>query len=98
MHSPRFQSITARFSPHNLRTSFESFRRSSSASSRASSRSDRGSFTSQASSPVSTINSIVFRQKSMLESDDGDDRSLHSILEPRPAATFSSLEERMLSF
>ncbi|GAB1311218.1 hypothetical protein MFIFM68171_01428 [Madurella fahalii] len=94
MHSSRFQSITARFSPHNLRTSF---RRSSSASSRASSRSDRGSFTSQTSSPVSTINSIVFRQKSMLESDD-DDRSLHSILEPRPAATFCSLEERMSSF
>ncbi|KXX81684.1 hypothetical protein MMYC01_201013 [Madurella mycetomatis] len=95
MHSSRFQSITARFSPNNLRTSF---RRSSSASSRASSRSDRGSFTSQASSPVSTINSIVFRQKSMLESDEDDDRSLRSILEPRPAATFCSLEERMSSF
>lgn len=94
MQSPRFQSIAARFSPHNLRTSF---RRSSSASSRASS-SDRMSMASQTSSPVSTINSIVFRQKSMLESDDeGDEKSLH-ILEPRPAATFCSLEERMLSF
>ena len=97
MQSSRFHSITARFSPHNLRTSFRrsmSSSSSSSASSRASS-TDRGSFVSQ--SPVNTINSIVLRQKSGLEHFDEDERTPH-ILEPRPAATFCSLEERMLSF
>ncbi|KAK4040527.1 hypothetical protein C8A01DRAFT_35474 [Parachaetomium inaequale] len=96
MQTSRFQSITARFSPHNLRTSFRRSMSSSSTSSRASS-TDRASFASQASSPVSTINSIVFRQKTGLESHDEDERPPH-ILEPRPAATFCSLEERMLSF
>ncbi len=99
MQSSRFHSITARFSPHNLRTSFRrsmssSSSSSSSASSRASS-TDRGSFVSQ--SPVNTINSIVSRQKSELEHFDEDERTPH-ILEPRPAATFCSLEERMMSF
>ncbi|KAM7197633.1 hypothetical protein V8F20_006523 [Naviculisporaceae sp. PSN 640] len=95
MQTSRFQSITARFSRHSLRTSF---RRSSSASltsSRASS--DRGSFHSQASSPVSTINSIVFRQKSMMDLDEEPCKELN-ILEPRPSTHFCSLEERMSSF
>ncbi|KAK4659760.1 hypothetical protein QC762_113918 [Podospora pseudocomata] len=93
MHSPsRFQIIAARFSPHKLRTSF---RRSSSASTSSRASSDRMSFTSQASSPVETINSIVLRQKSF--DLDGDEKDL-SVLEPRPAATFCSLEARMSSF
>ncbi|KAG7292291.1 hypothetical protein NEMBOFW57_002326 [Staphylotrichum longicolle] len=96
MQSSRFQSITARFSPHNLRTSFRRSMSSSSTSSRASS-TDRASFASETSSPVSTINSIVFRRKSELERHDEDERAPH-ILEPRPAATFCSLEERMMSF
>ncbi|KAK4239465.1 hypothetical protein C8A03DRAFT_42944 [Achaetomium macrosporum] len=96
MQSSRFQSIAARFSPQNLRTSFRRSSTSSTASSRASS-TDRASYTSQTSSPVSTINSIVFRQKSMLESGDEEERPPH-ILEPRPAATFSSFEERIMSF
>ncbi|KAK3330312.1 hypothetical protein B0H66DRAFT_56680 [Apodospora peruviana] len=92
MQTTRFQSITARFSRHSLRTSF---RRSSSASSRASS--DRNSFLSQASSPVSTINSIVFHQKSMMDLDEEPCKELN-ILEPRPSVRFCSLEERMSSF
>ncbi|KAK2045868.1 hypothetical protein LZ31DRAFT_593633 [Colletotrichum somersetense] len=62
MQSSRFQSITSHFSPSTLRTTF---RRSSTASSRASS--DRGSYATSSSSPVSTINSIIFRQPSMLD-------------------------------
>ncbi|KAK4224625.1 hypothetical protein QBC38DRAFT_370680 [Podospora fimiseda] len=94
MHSSRFHSITARFSVQSIRTSFR--RRSSSASSRASTSSDRASFTSQASSPVDTINSIVFRQKASF--DFGDDEKDPFVLEPRPAGTFCSLEARMSSF
>ncbi|KAK4192635.1 hypothetical protein QBC35DRAFT_197324 [Podospora australis] len=93
MHSSRFQSITARFSPHNLRTSF---RRSSSASTSSRASSGRSSFVSQASSPVDTINTIVFRQKSSM--DLGGDEKDEFVLEPRPAATFCSLEARMSSF
>ncbi|KAK4197475.1 hypothetical protein QBC40DRAFT_142149, partial [Triangularia verruculosa] len=88
--SSRFQTIAARFSPHKIRTSF---RRSSSASTSSRASSDRMSFTSQASSPVETINSIVLRQKSF----DLDEKDLF-VLEPRPAATFCSLEARMSSF
>ncbi|AEO65759.1 57a77093-4475-4a26-9b76-4dee7e768bcd [Thermothielavioides terrestris] len=100
MQTSRFQAITARFSPHNLRTSFRRSLSTSSTSSSASSRAsstDRGLTASQASSPVSTINSIVFRQKSLLELHDEEEHPTH-ILEPRPAATFCSLEERMMSF
>ncbi|KAF3797010.1 hypothetical protein GCG54_00015654 [Colletotrichum gloeosporioides] len=92
MQSSRFQSITSHFSPRSLRTSF---RRSSSASSRASS--DRGSYATTSSSPVSTINSIVFRQPSMLDLEE-ERRSFGSelsILEPRPAMYMGSVEERM---
>jgi hypothetical protein len=95
MHSPRFQSITARFSPHAIRTSF---RRSSSASSRASS--DRSSYVSAMSlSPVitSSVNSVVFRQQSML--DLAEERKTFAseldILEPRPAMYWGSMEEAM---
>lgn len=96
MPSTRFHAIAARFSPHNIRTSF---RRSSSTSSRASS--DRDSFMSQSSSPVSTINSIILRKRSMLvepEYDDVVECKEFNILEPRPATYFCSLEERMGSF
>ncbi|KAK5651760.1 hypothetical protein OQA88_11722 [Cercophora sp. LCS_1] len=94
MQSSRFHSIAARFSPHKIRTSFR--RSSSSASSRAST--DRDSFISNASSPVSTINSIIFRQKSLMNLEDEEERRELNILEPRPALYFSSLEERMGSF
>ncbi|KAK4449406.1 hypothetical protein QBC34DRAFT_380220 [Podospora aff. communis PSN243] len=95
MQPSRFHTIRARFSPHNIRTSF---RRSSSASSRASTSTDRDSFISTASSPVSTINSIIFRQKSMMNLDDEEERRELNILEPRPELAFCSLEERMGSF
>ncbi|KAJ9144868.1 hypothetical protein NKR19_g6241 [Coniochaeta hoffmannii] len=95
MQPSRFQTITARFSPHNLRTSFR--RSSSSASSRASSV-DRDSFLSSTSSPVgSTINSIIFRQPSLVDLEE-ERRSFGSelaILEPRPVVFFGSFEERM---
>ncbi|KAK4158204.1 hypothetical protein C8A00DRAFT_11060 [Chaetomidium leptoderma] len=98
MQTSRFQSITARFSPHNIRTSFRRSMSSSSTSSRASS-TDRASFASQTSSPVSTSNSAGFRHQksSMHEPHDEAERPPH-ILEPRPASTFCSLEERMMSF
>ncbi|KAM7223517.1 hypothetical protein V8F06_000991 [Rhypophila decipiens] len=95
MQSPRFQSITARFSRHSLRTSFRRSSSASSTSSRVSS--DRGSFHSQASSPVSTINSIVFHQKSMMDLDEEPCKELN-ILEPRPSVHFSSLGERLSHF
>lgn len=88
----RFHTMASRFSPRNLRTSF---RRSSSASSRASTSTDRDSFISQASSPASTINSIIFRQKSLMSLEDEEERRELNILEPRPALYFCSLEERM---
>ncbi|TDZ22131.1 hypothetical protein C8034_v010181 [Colletotrichum sidae] len=92
MHSPSLQSITAYFTPETLRSTF---RRSSSASSRASS--DRGSYATTASSPASTINSIVFRQPSMLDLEE-ERKSFGSeldILEPRPVMYWESVEERM---
>ncbi|WQF85103.1 hypothetical protein CDEST_10117 [Colletotrichum destructivum] len=92
MQSSRFQSIASRFSPSTLRTTF---RRSSSASSRTSS--DRGSYATTSSSPVGTINSIVFRQPSMLDLEE-ERKSFGSeldILEPRPIVYFGSVEERI---
>ncbi|KAB5536637.1 hypothetical protein GE09DRAFT_334566 [Coniochaeta sp. 2T2.1] len=92
MQTSRFQTITARFSPHNIRTSFR--RSSSSASSRAST----SSFMSATSSPVgSTINSIIFRQPSLvdLEEERQSFGSELTILEPRPVVFFGSFEERM---
>ncbi|KAK4245652.1 hypothetical protein C7999DRAFT_16183 [Corynascus novoguineensis] len=100
MQTSRFQSITARFSPHNLRSSFRrsSTSSSSTSSSRASS-ADRASFASLTSSSpaASVINSIVLRRKSELELCDETERPPH-ILEPMPVAHFCSLEERMMSF
>ena len=98
MQNTRFHALAARFNPHNIRTSF---RRSSSTSSRASS--DRDSLMSQstdASSPVSVINSIILRKRSMLMEPEDDVSSCKelNILEPRPATYFCSLEERMGSF
>ncbi|KAK3906211.1 hypothetical protein C8A05DRAFT_12048 [Staphylotrichum tortipilum] len=96
MHTSRFQSITSRFSPHNLRTSFRRSMSSSSTSSSSSrdSSTTRGSWaSSRAGSSAAAVNSIVLRQKPH----DEDERPPH-ILEPRPAATFCSLEERMMSF
>ncbi|CAM1507367.1 Fc.00g070080.m01.CDS01 [Cosmosporella sp. VM-42] len=58
MHSP-FQTMATRFAPSKLRTSF---RRSSAASSSR----DSYSSTSTVSSPASTINSIIFRQPSVV--------------------------------
>ncbi|KAJ0311833.1 hypothetical protein COL516b_000893 [Colletotrichum fioriniae] len=81
MQSSRFQSITSRFSPSTLRTTF---RRSSSASSRASS--DRGSFATTASSPPSMLD---------LEEERKSFGSELSILEPRPVLYFGSVEERI---
>lgn len=92
MQSPRLQSITARLSATGLRTSF---RRSSSTSSRASS--DRHSYGSSVSSPVETINSIIFRQPSVVNLVE-ERRSFGSelnILEPRPIVYWGSVEERM---
>ncbi|KAF6838430.1 hypothetical protein CMUS01_04660 [Colletotrichum musicola] len=85
-----FQSITARLSPSTLRTSF---RRSSSASSQLS----RDSYATTSSSPVSTINSIVFRQSSVLDLEEERKSfgSELSILEPRPVVYWGSVEERM---
>jgi hypothetical protein len=97
MQPSRFQTIKARFSTHNLRTSF---RRSSSTSSASSTRSStRDSYLS--SSPVgSTINSIIFRQPSLVDLEE-ERKSFGpelNILEPRPVVFFGSLEERMGSF
>ncbi|SPN97819.1 related to voltage gated Ca2+ channel [Cephalotrichum gorgonifer] len=93
--SPRLQSIAARFAPSTLRTSF---RRSFSASSRASS--NRDSIVSSASSPVSTINSIIFRQPSIagLEEERRSFGNELGILEPRPIVYWAGVEERMASF
>jgi hypothetical protein len=94
MQSSRFQAITARFSPSNLRTSF---RRSSSASSRASSARNSYASSSTVSSPVSTLNSIIFRQPSILDLEE-ERKSYGSelgILEPRPIVYWGGMEERM---
>ncbi|KAK0733365.1 hypothetical protein B0T26DRAFT_14295 [Lasiosphaeria miniovina] len=87
MHNSRFHAMVARLSR-------PSSRRSSSVSSQAST--DRNSILSRASSPVSTINSIVFRHKFMEPAE--EELKELNILEPRPVAHFCSLEERMASF
>jgi hypothetical protein len=100
MHSSRFNRISARFSPAKLRTSFRRSSSTSSSSSASSFRSsDRDSYVS--SSPVgSTINSIIFRQPSIvdLEEERKSFGSELTILEPRPVVFFGSFEERMGSF
>ncbi|KAJ9157774.1 hypothetical protein NKR23_g92 [Pleurostoma richardsiae] len=92
MQHSRFHSITARFSPGNIRTTF---RRSSNASSRTTS--SRNSFASCDSTPISTINSVIIRQPSIVDMEE-ERRSFGpelNILEPRPVVYWGSLEERM---
>ncbi len=96
MQNSRFQALTARFSPYNLRTSF---RRSASTSSKGTA-SNRNSYSSANMSPVSTINSIIFRQPSIVDMEE-ERKSFGSgldILEPRPLVYWGGLEERMGSF
>ncbi|CAJ2513425.1 Uu.00g015440.m01.CDS01 [Anthostomella pinea] len=92
MQSSRFQSIRSRFSPTDIRTSF---RRSSSASSETSS--SRHSFSSNSSSPVTTINYVLFRQPSILdmENEKKISGSELNVLEPRPIVYWGGVEERM---
>ncbi|KAI6359936.1 hypothetical protein MCOR25_006878 [Pyricularia grisea] len=93
----RFQSIAARFSSEKIRTSF---RRRSSASSRTSASSNRSSYSSSSMSPVTTINSIIVRQPSIvgLEEERKSFGSELSILEPRPIVYWGGVEERMGRF
>ncbi|KAF2970225.1 hypothetical protein GQX73_g3406 [Xylaria multiplex] len=90
MQASRFQMIRSRFSPSNLRTSL---RRSSSASTATMSSSGSGS-----SSPVHTINAVLFRQPSILGMEEEKRRSGAelSVLEPRPIVYWGGLEERIL--
>ncbi|KAI0868397.1 hypothetical protein GGS24DRAFT_494587 [Hypoxylon argillaceum] len=87
MHTSRFQMIRSRFSPSNLRTSL---RRSSSASTATSS-------SCGSSSPVHTINSVLFRQPSILHMEEEKRRSGAelNLLEPRPIVYWGGLEERI---
>ncbi|EPE04686.1 calcium channel subunit cch1 [Ophiostoma piceae UAMH 11346] len=93
MQSSRFHGLAVRFFPQKLRTSF---RRSSTSSTTSSS---RESYTSTASSPVSTINSIIFRQPSIVDME--EERRVFpgelSLLEPRPIVYWGGLEERLCS-
>ncbi|KAI0880379.1 uncharacterized protein GGS22DRAFT_175121 [Annulohypoxylon maeteangense] len=88
----RFQTIRSRFSPSVLRTSF---RRSSSAS--TTSTSSYHSCSSTSSSPVSTINAVLFRQPSIadLEEEKRCSGPELSVLEPRPIVYWGGVEERM---
>lgn len=83
--SSRFQAIRSRFS----------FRRASSASSRSTS--SRNSFGSSTSSQADTINSVIFRQPSIvfMEEEKKSFGSELSLLEPRPIVYWGGLEERM---
>jgi hypothetical protein len=97
MQTTRFQALASRFSPHKLRTSFRRSSSSSSSTSSRSSSSDRNSYLSQASSPVVTINSIIFRQPSIVDLEE-ERRSFGSelgILEPRPIVYWGSFQDRM---
>ncbi|KAL7628230.1 hypothetical protein AAE478_002429 [Parahypoxylon ruwenzoriense] len=91
----RFQIIRSRFSTSSIRTSF---RRSSSAS--TSSASSYNSYGSNSSSPVSTINAVLFRQPSIadLEEEKRCSGPELSILEPRPIVYWGGVEERIGSF
>ncbi|KKA30523.1 hypothetical protein TD95_003377 [Thielaviopsis punctulata] len=91
MQSSRFQSITAKLNPSSLRTHFRN--RSSSASTTHS----VSSISSTASSPVETINSVMFRQPSIvnMEAERRVFGSELGVLEPRPIVYWGGLEERM---
>ncbi|KAI1430101.1 hypothetical protein F5Y12DRAFT_702 [Xylaria sp. FL1777] len=90
----RLQTIRSRFSPSNLRTSL---RRLSSAST-ATSSSACSCSSSGSSSPVHTINAVLFRQPSILDMEEEKRRSGAelSVLEPRPIVYWGGLEERIL--
>ncbi|KAI0204744.1 hypothetical protein F4808DRAFT_456493 [Astrocystis sublimbata] len=90
MQLSRFQTIRSRFSPSNIRTSL---RRSSSASTATST----SSASSATMSPVHTINSVLFRQPSILDMEEEKRRSGTelTVLEPRPIVYWGGLEERM---
>ncbi|EFX01203.1 calcium channel subunit cch1 [Grosmannia clavigera kw1407] len=94
MQSSRFHAIAARFSPQGIRTSFRL--RSASASSTSST----SSFGSATSSPVSTVNSVIVRQPSIVNME--EERRIFSsglaVLEPRPIVYWGGMEERMGSF
>ncbi|KAI2616586.1 hypothetical protein GGR54DRAFT_232851 [Hypoxylon sp. NC1633] len=92
MQSSRFQTIRSRFSPSGIRTSF---RRSSSAS--TTSTSSYHSCSSTSSSPVGTINAVLFRQPSIadLEEEKRCSGPELSLLEPRPIVYWGGVEERM---
>jgi hypothetical protein len=96
MHTSRFQSIRARISSSGIRTSF---RRSSVASSSSQTTSSRDSMVSSGSpslSPVSTINSVLNRQPSILDLEEEKKCSGPelSVLEPRPIVYWGGMEER----
>ncbi|KAI1107696.1 hypothetical protein F4804DRAFT_107850 [Jackrogersella minutella] len=88
----RFQTIRSRLSPSGIRTSF---RRLSSAS--TTSTSSYRSCSSTSSSPVSTINAVLFRQPSIadLEEEKRCSGPELSVLEPRPIVYWGGVEERM---
>ncbi|KJR82630.1 uncharacterized protein SPSK_03781 [Sporothrix schenckii 1099-18] len=91
MQSSRFHALTARLSPQKLRISL---RRTSTSSTTSSS---RDSCSSTDSSPLSTINSVIFRQPSIvnMEEERKSFGSELSLLEPRPIVYWGGLEERL---
>ncbi|ROW01756.1 hypothetical protein VSDG_02209 [Cytospora chrysosperma] len=93
MDSFGFQPVHPRFAPSSLPAPF-SFRRTSTSSSRNS----YASYTSSTSA-VSTINSVIFRQPSILDLEEEHKNygSELKILEPRPVVFYGSMEERFAS-
>ena len=81
------QSLASRFTPARLRTSLR--RRNSSTSSSASS--------AYSPSTASTINSVIFRQPSIvgLEEERRTFANELAVLEPRPIVYWGGVEERM---
>ncbi|KAL2887420.1 hypothetical protein HOO65_050541 [Ceratocystis lukuohia] len=93
MQNSRFHALTAKLNTSALRTSF---RRHSSSSS-TSSISTTASMNSATSSPVETINSVMFRQPSIvnMEAERRVFGSELGLLEPRPIVYWGGMEERM---
>lgn len=89
MQTTRFHMIRSRFSPSRVRTSL---RRPSSASTTTSS-------SSGSSSPVHTINAVLFRQPSILDMEEEKRQSSAelTVLEPRPIVYWGGLEERIFA-
>lgn len=99
MQSSRFQTVRARLSSSGIRTYFRRSTSSASASSRADGSRSSMAY-SDSPSPVTTINSVLFRQPSIV---DLENEKRHAgpeldILEPRPIVYWSGVEERMGSF